>query len=159
MSVRNTFFRSSSGEPNPRALEATGAYTAVEIHVPTALEQQLGSTGQAVPRPVLGVALVDTGASRTVVDAEAVEQLGLSPIGVADFNTAAGPSSRPVYPARLEFPALETQIDFSSIGGVDLTGQTLPDGETQFVCLIGRDILSRGVLIYNGIGGMWTIAF
>ncbi len=93
------------------------------------------------------------------MDAVAVEQLGLSPIGVADFNTAAGPSRRPVFPARLEFPALETQIEFSSIGRVDLTGQTLPDGDTQFVCLIGRDILSRGVLIYNGVGGVWTIAF
>ena len=159
MSVRNTFFRSESDEVSPGGLERTGAYTSVEIHVPAAFAEQLGSAGRPVPPPVSGVALVDTGASRTVVDAAAVRQLGVSPIGVAEFNTPAGVSQHPVFPARLEFPALGSGIEFSSIGGVDLTRQTLPDGGGQFICLIGRDILRQAVLIYNGPGAMWTIAF
>lgn len=91
------------------------------------------------------------------MEASALRQLGVQPSGYAMLHTPAGASRYPIFPARLDFPGLGMHVEFSEISGVDLTGMALPDGR-RVVCLIGRDILRRGLLVYNGAAGMWTIA-
>ena len=82
--------------------------------------------------------------------------LGISPIGVVTMGTAGGSTSCPLFPAKLSFPAINLVIDFGSVAGVSLKGQVI--NGTPLVALIGRDVLSRCLLIYSGTGGFFTLA-
>jgi hypothetical protein len=59
-----------------------GPLLQVEISIPSALEQLLAAQNQPIPSPKTGWALIDTGATRTCVDAKTVSALGVNPIGV-----------------------------------------------------------------------------
>lgn len=118
----------------------------------------LESRGRNVPAPAAGWALVDTGATRTAVDSAAIAALEVRPVGATTLLTAAGPAEQEMFPARIEFPAFGASIEFGSVTGVDLGDHSLPDGR-KLICLIGRDVLSRAVMVYNGPGALWTIAF
>jgi hypothetical protein len=48
-------------------------------------------------------------------------------------------------------------MEFSSTLGVDLKGQKV--GGKDILVLIGRDVLARGVLIYNGTSGGFTFCY
>jgi hypothetical protein len=59
-------------------------------------------------------------------------------------------------PTKLNFPGANFEIEFGSVIGVDLSGQSIA-GQNVIV-LLGRDVLSRCVLVYNGPGGIFTLA-
>jgi hypothetical protein len=107
------------------------------------------------------MALIDTGASNTRVHEPILKALGLNPIGSMTSGTAAGPTQHSLYPVRLEFPADHIDREFDSVVGVDLSGQVanLSTGPEPIIALIGRDVLRDWILIYNGIGGVISIAF
>ena len=158
MPVLNRFYlmpNAPAGTPNFHfgPLFALGPRLPIEIHVPTALAKHLSQNGQPVPAPLSGWALIDTGASVTCVDANAIQSLGVQPVGVVNVgtpSTAGTPQNQ--YPVRLVFPGsplpgLETM---HAIGSV-LQPQKL-------LALIGRDALASLVLVYNGPGGFITLA-
>jgi hypothetical protein len=101
--------------------------------------------------------LIDTGATRSCVDSKVIASLGVKPIGVAVTGTAGGPVQQYRYPARFRFPGEGLEIEFSSVIGVNLAGQSI--GGRDIIVLLGRDVLSRCILIYNGPGGFFTLAF
>lgn len=139
-------------------LETFGPITQVEVHVPTALADFLQQTTQPIPQPVIGWALIDTGATSTCVDSSVIQSLGVPPIGVAAVGTAGGPQQQPVFPAALRFTGMgNTHEEFASVLGCDLSGQPTPDG-LPLLCLVGRDVLKNGLLVYNGMTGGWTLA-
>ena len=146
----------SSHQHAPGALVAVGAVLEVQIRVPKALADLLESQNQAIPSPVVGFALIDTGATRTCADQSALSGLGINPIGLVAMGTAGGPTQCPLFPARLWFPSLNLGAEFDSIVGVNLQGQVVQD--QPLMVLIGRDILSRGLLVYSGNGGFFTLA-
>ncbi len=42
--------------------------------------------------------------------------------------------------------------------GVNLDGQMIPSVPPQpIIALLGRNLLEKGILIYNGVGGFWTL--
>jgi len=47
-------------------------------------------------------------------------------------------------------------VEFGSVIGVDLSGQSIAGQDV--IVLLGRDVLSRCVLVYNGPGGSFTLA-
>jgi hypothetical protein len=96
---------------------------------------------------------------KTAVFKEAsAKQLGVSPFGQAPGETAVGPKVDNLCPVRLAFPGtVGWDIAFAAVTGVDLTGQIV-HGQ-QIVALIGRDLLSNCILLYNGSGGVFSIAF
>lgn len=128
---------------------------------PAHSRKMLGANAAALPAPVSGVALIDTGATATCVHEPVLQQLGLNPIGTIDSGTAAGLTQHKLYPARLEFPADGIDREFNSVAGVNLAGQAvILGGATHpIIALIGRDVLSDWILIYNGVGGVVTISF
>lgn len=146
----------SSHQHAPGALVALGAILEVQIQVPKALADLLESQNQVIPSPVAGFALIDTGATRTCADQSALSGLKINPIGLAAMGTAGGPTQCPLFPARLWFPSLNLGAEFNSIVGVNLQGQMV-QGQPLMV-LIGRDILLRGLLVYSGNGGFFTLA-
>ncbi|HHT9141405.1 MAG: aspartyl protease family protein [Planctomycetes bacterium] len=129
----------------------------VEIAVPSALVQYLTTQNLSIPPSVSGFALIDTGATRSCIDEQAVSTLGVNPIGTTTTMTAAGPVQQSLYPARLRFPVHGFEVEFNSAIGVNLKGQGV--GDKPLIALIGRDILAKTVFIYNGFGGFFTFAY
>jgi len=127
-----------------------GPVLPIEISLPQTLMDYLTSRGEPIPPSVSGNALVDTGASITVVDSDVISRLKISPVGVARIQTAAGQVNQNLFPARFKLPHLV--IDFEAVAGADLR----PHG---IVALIGRDILSRFVFIYLGGSGRIILCF
>ena len=119
------------------------------------------SSGQAVPTPQVGFALIDTGAASSCVDQPVLTKLGLNPIGNTQVGTAGGLQQRSIYTAKLEFPASPLpSMWFSHLVGVDLSSLFFGGDRTKpIVALIGRDFLQQTLLIYNGVSGSFTIAF
>ena len=130
----------------------------VQIEVPAALAAQLQQSGQLVPTPVAGLALIDTGASLSAVDASTVQQLGVQPVGIANVGTAGGVQQQATYPARFTFPGTNLPgIDFGSLIGSNLAGQIVAGHQQPLVALLGRDLLQQFILIYDGPMGSFTL--
>jgi predicted aspartyl protease len=98
------------------------------------------------------LAMIDTGASGTVISQGLAAQLGIKPVGTISIHT---PSSTNVncyqYDMQMLFP---NNVNISSI---IITEAPLQGQHIQ--CLIGRDVLRHGVLIYTGYDNSFTLSF
>ena len=103
-------------------------------------------------RSVRVLAMIDTGATGTVISAGLAAQLGINPVGTTLINT---PSHTNVnchqFDVQLVFP---NNVNISSIV---VTEASLQGQHIQ--CLIGRDVLRHGVLIYTGYDNSFTLSF
>ncbi|PWU10670.1 MAG: hypothetical protein C5B50_25000 [Verrucomicrobia bacterium] len=129
-----------------------GLLLPVEIHVPQALASALTSQGAAVPQPITGNAMVDTGATGCCIEESLVQRLGLQPIGQVNVCGQSGTRLQNLYLARMSFPGSPIPTLELPLIGVQMPGQNL-------ISLIGRDLLRHCVLVYNGPLGSYTIAF
>ena len=163
MSVHNKLYTGPDGELSPDHLESIGPLLETQVTITTALSKLMASKGDALPTPVAGWALIDTGASSTCVHEPVLRGLGLSPIGVASVGTAGGPVQQSRFAARIFFPAENFNVEFTSVISADLTGQTPPARvgapAQPIIVLLGRDILRRCQFVYNGVGGFYTLSF
>lgn len=123
------------------------------------LQQALKDAGITAPSPVACVFLVDTGASHTVVDADVIAPLGLNPTGAIMIHTpstAGNAVSMPQFDLMIYVPGATGApgwlIDSLPVTASSFKGQPI-DG------LIGRDIIDRGLLVYNGTSGHFTLAY
>lgn len=166
MPAHNSYFlgpQPGGGQaPHSGVLEIAGPVLQVEVHVPAALAVVMTNTKQLVPPPVVGWALIDTGATKTAVHEKAIVSLGVQPIGTANGGTAAGQVTHNVYPVRLKFPGTsrtgqDLEAEASQAIGVDLSGQVLDN--KPIIALVGRDLLAQCVLVYNGSGGHFTLTW
>ncbi|MBI3329343.1 MAG: retropepsin-like domain-containing protein, partial [Nitrospinae bacterium] len=101
--------------------------------------------------PVPAVAMIDTGATSSVMRQGLAAQMGLHPVGVTYINT---PSSTNVacyeYLVRLVFP--NNVLVETTVLEAPLQGQHIQ-------CLIGRDVLAHAVLVYIGYGNLFSLSF
>lgn len=123
----------------------------LQIAVGSAAEATLRKAGAIIPNPVLTTAMIDTGATASVVRQGIPAQLGLNPVGVTHINT---PSSTNVacyeYFVRLLFP--NNVLVETTVLEAPLQGQHIQ-------CLIGRDVLAHGVFVYIGYGNLFSLSF
>jgi predicted aspartyl protease len=116
-----------------------------------AVESAIRRAGTKIPNPVLTTAMIDTGATVSVVRRGIPSQLGLNPAGVTHINT---PFSTNVacyeYLVRLVFP--NNVLVETTVLEAPLQGQHIQ-------CLIGRDVLAHGVLVYIGYGNLFSLSF
>lgn len=135
---------------NPN-LQLNGPVVDLHIAVGAPVEDALKRSGQDVPEPIQISAMIDTGASRSVITETLAQQLGLNPVGLVYINT---PSSTGVrcceYIVRLLFPNRVM---------CEATVIEAPLKHQNIQCLIGRDILSHGVLVYVGYTNTFTLSF
>jgi hypothetical protein len=104
-----------------------------------------------LPQPIPITALIDTGASGTVIKEGIPRQLGLKPIGFTYITTASS-QNKLCLQYDLAFLLPNINIAFGSIvTEVPLQGQHIQ-------CLIGRDFLSHAVLIYIGYNNSFTLS-
>lgn len=152
----NQFFLGPNNALGPGPMRARGPVVSVEIGIPSVLAQSFSTASQQIPQPQVVNALIDTGASATSVDQQILQSLGLQPVGQ---TTLATPShvgtSAGVYAVRLSFPqhpAIPVVADPIHVISCTLANQGIG-------ALLGRDFLSSAILVYNGPGGFYTLAF
>ena len=120
--------------------------------MPSAIYLQKMNISPSATKSVKLLAMIDTGATGTVVKEGIPAKLGINPIGTTLINT---PSSTGVvcnqFDIQIVFPY---NVNMSSIVVMEapLQGQHIQ-------CLIGRDILQHGVLIYTGYDNSFTLSF
>src|SRR5450759_4173480 len=132
-------------QPSPAGLAVSGPIIRVQIEIATVLAQSFQAATQPIPTPVVGIALIDTGASITSIDVTVVTQLALNPNGIAMVGTAGGPQQQSTYQAKFSFPGTPVPgFEHARVLGCNLTGQTVLN-QQPIIALIGRDILSRCV--------------
>ena len=132
----------------PTGLTTKGGIFPVNIQLPQVLVDHLTSKNTPIPPPISGSALIDTGASVSVVDLSVLRKLKINPIGVATVTTTAGHTQQNLFPARFQLARL--LIDINAVLGANLSSQGL-------TAIIGRDILSKCILIYHGPAGRITL--
>jgi hypothetical protein len=104
---------------------------------------------------VLTMAHLDTGASVTSIDITLAKHLNLIPTGSSTIRTAAGPKSVPTFVIDLSFRADLSPFPNLQIGSCDLgfdLSQCIsnPNDSGNFGILIGRDVMSRWNIVWNG---------
>jgi hypothetical protein len=120
----------------------------------TAIQQASG----IVPTPIKARALVDTGASCTCIDPDILSQLNLTPTGAVPMQTpttAGTPVTCSQYDVGLAIPVSGGAVfQVRSLGVIE--SKLKPQG---FDVLIGRDVLSRALLVYHGALNLLIINF
>lgn len=107
-------------------------------------------------QPQQGVAIIDTGASRTCVDAETAKRAGWPRIDTARLSSVTHPDHEvPVFAGHLLCTSLQTHIHVDRWMGVNLRPNEAP---LPVVALIGRDLLQQALFIYNGHDGSFSLA-
>lgn len=96
-------------------------------------------------------ALLDTGASRTLVTPEAARRAGLRKINEVTLMGLSGNFKTDVYAGSLQFP----RSGLRPVEMMALSCCELPN--ILYHCLIGRDVLSHWVFAYDGSTGTWKI--
>ena len=148
--LNGVFIQPPGNALGPNVLQQTGPVIEVQVAVPTALEQLLRQNNQPIPPPIRGRALIDTGATISSVDDASIRSLNVSPVGLINTGTAGGPQQQNMYPARFIL-GVGWVFEFSRVTGSNLTG-------TGLIALIGRDVLSRTLMVYNGPLGLFSLA-
>ena len=107
--------------------------------------------GKPVPVPEPANALIDTGASTSVITRELAVKLGLRPVGVAPVSTASDVNvDKPIYAIQMILnPLVVFETTASEAESIKAQGLD---------ALIGRDVLSRAVLVYIGYMNQFTIS-
>ncbi|MBM4017701.1 MAG: hypothetical protein FJ288_05140 [Planctomycetes bacterium] len=132
-------------------LQVLGPLVDMSLWISTPLEEVLKEARQSIPDPVAAKGMIDTGATGSVIHPSIAQQLALKPVGVVRIST---PSSEDVpcyqYAVRLIFPN-RVIVETLAIEA-PLRGQ-------QIQCLVGRDVLAHGVLVYTGYINQFTLSF
>lgn len=120
-------------------------------------QEALRKAGMPVPPPAIVRGLVDTGASCTCIDLSIIASLQLQQTGTVPIHTPStgtSPHICPQYDVLLASFMENQQVHLLSLVipviGVDFSQQ-------GYQALIGRDVLARGVMVYNGAAGTFTL--
>jgi predicted aspartyl protease len=125
----------------------------IEVHflISTELEEKYKKEGKESPAPVVKTALIDTGASHCAIQANITEQLKLEPVGTIKISTPSCKDKECYrYFLRMALPAYNLTYE-GVFTAVPLEGQGID-------CLIGRDLLANGILIYIGYANQFTFS-
>jgi hypothetical protein len=114
--------------------------------------KNLREQGKEIPQPVHLMALIDTGATRSMIQDGKCKSLNLIPHNKVKSLTAGLPYEANEYDVSMYFPLLKITFDPIFVLEMPLSGQNIS-------CLIGRDLLSKGLLVYNGLDSSYTLGF
>ncbi|HET8775639.1 MAG TPA: retropepsin-like aspartic protease [Thermoanaerobaculia bacterium] len=133
-------------------LVSSGPTLPIRIGPSRAFAEAVGEFGTAAA-PITAVAMVDTGAQQTVLSPDVAAQLGLKAVGAVPVITPT--TTEPV-----QCDLFHVNVYFSPEVVVEnvLAAQAPLIGH-GFQCLIGRDVLQKGVLVYIGNENQFTLTF
>ena len=136
----------------------TGPVLTAVVLVSSPMRVALQNAQRPIPTPVQCIFLVDTGASITCVDPSIIGRLQINPTGntaIQTPSTAGNGHTCFQYDIGLFIPTgsgLLHLADPLPIVATSFAGQGIQG-------LIGRDILQRACMFYNGAAGNYTLAF
>ena len=139
-------------------VQSRGVIVDVLLGVSSARLNALTKLHQAVPSPIRARALVDTGASGTVIDASCVKALQLSPTGVSNVRT---PSTgvNPVQHFSYDVSLVLVSPVLSRTWFVVPVTESPSHAVQGFEVLLGRDILGECLCVYDGRASVFMLAF
>ena len=135
-----------------KELRENGPRTSISIGHSDLEYEESRSLGLELPPPLTVSGLIDTGASITVINPRVADSRRLRQTGFALVSAAGSQAQYPEYVASLKFPG-------TSLRGFELVrvvGCQLP--RQPIACLIGRDILRKWLLTYDGQSATVTIS-
>ncbi len=138
-------------------LTQDGPIVTVLIGVSEPRKLALEQSGQKVPKQLQIGALLNTGATGTVVDRQIIRRLGLQPRGVVNFkSTQQGmvPEMSMTYDISLSLANAPHQFITSALAVLE-GSFALP----TYQAILGRDVLGHLKLHYDGINRMLTVQF
>lgn len=128
-------------------LQKDGPRISIEISIPSFERREGAAIGLEYPPPFGITAVLDTGASLTVVNPEVASHCKLRPTGFANVASVEHFDRYKQHAAWIRFPGAALR-DFDGIPVVACKISRQP-----YACLIGRDILRNWQLTYNGAAG------
>jgi hypothetical protein len=148
-------FTAAGMEGDPAHLRVEGARIECEIRPDPEDAQAGAATRRAAPMPsgISGILVLDTGAAMTAIDERILTGLEVPPLADRRVFTAMGSAIQSVYSCSLEFPG----SDLPPVRNLYVVGAEFDDQGIAGV--LGRDVLERGLFVYNGPAGGWTLAF
>jgi predicted aspartyl protease len=141
-------------------VDAPGPVVNAIIAVSEGRRQALEAAGHTIPMQQVVRALIDTGASHTSVDPSVLAKLSLTPTGTIEIvtpSTGTGTHTTDTYDVDFKMYAAETDTPLA-ISNLRISACDLFLRQGIHV-LIGRDILSRCLLVYNGTINIFSICF
>jgi hypothetical protein len=132
-------------------LRRSGPKIRVTICHPKAALSAAKQAGVDLKEPYTVTALIDTGASRTVINPQLAATCGLRKTGIARISSAGHITDRPEYAGAILFP----NDELAGFDPLSLIACPLP--EQDVACLLGRDVLERWNLTYDGRSGFVEI--
>jgi len=142
------------------AIDNGGPIVNAVVHVSEGRRSALQAQQVAVPPPQNIRALVDTGAAFSSVEPRVLHDLGLTPTGTIDFvtpSTGQGVVTTDTYDVDL--------VIYRTPSDPPLLMPNLRVAACELFlrqgihALLGRDVLSRCILVYNGDMGLFSLAF
>jgi hypothetical protein len=145
------------------SLNPAGALVEVHFGLPAAKVNALRRAGRPIPPPVVAQALIDTGADVSCVDKGILAPLialGLKPnrFVFANLPAAGGTNLTGEYALGILVPHPSGRPK----SALQLRSQPVveqPLATLGYEALIGRDILARCMLIYDGPSGTFTLGY
>jgi predicted aspartyl protease len=135
------------------ALLMRGPVFQVTVGLAETVAQQLIQQGKAVPEPISGWALLDTGATSTCIDDTAAQKMTLPVIDRGYMSSASHNATQVnIYPTLISFTGTPIKVNVLRAIGANLAGQDL-------IALLGRDMLQNFAIFYNGMMGQITLSF
>lgn len=114
--------------------------------------------GSPVPGEITVSAMIDTGASASVICRGIAQRLCIYPIGTAKINT---PTTRnhicDTYAVSFLFPDADGKMPYDPVE-YSATVIEAPLSGQNIQCLLGRDFLRHGLLVYNGLNDAFSIS-
>lgn len=135
-----------------------GPLIEVFVGISDGAKAQLDAARQPVPALQVARALIDTGASGSVVDPSITSALGLSPVsfmGVHTPSTQGAAVQQPVYDVSIWLYHRPTKHVWQRSLPVCCAGLKVQGTDM----LIGRDVLKECLLVYDGGAGRYALAF
>jgi Aspartyl protease len=136
--------------PSNVAMQQKGAVIPVTITIEQNMGKTLAQQGKTIASKQ-GLAIIDTGASRSAIDEQTAKDLGLPVVNVGKMTSA----SHEEHPCNL-YPVQFSILPNIVFQSPQTMGATL--GKQGYIGIIGRDILGRCVLIYDGVAGQITLS-
>jgi hypothetical protein len=135
---------------SPSDLQKDGPCIRVEISAP-GLDLEEGRAVGLEFESLTITAIIDTGASLTVINPEVAATCKLRATGFVNIASVEKFGKYPQHAARVRFPGTRLS-DFDGIAVVACKISRQP-----YACLIGRDILRKWLLKYHGGNGIVSI--
>lgn len=142
-------------------IDAAGPIVKATVDVSKGRRDALVAAGLEIPAGRIIRALVDTGASISSIEPEVLNILGLTPTGTIELvtpSTGAGTHTTNTYDVDFTIAGTTPNDSTLVLENLRITSSQL-FLQQGIHALIGRDILSRCILIYNGSIAHFTLSY